>query len=105
MAQLDCGVQNCVYNKDKACSKGDIMVGGKHAHTSDDTCCESFAEKRGTDSYVSALEHPCRTIGIDCEACECKYNTDYRCFAEHVDIQGNGVCKCEQTCCATFIKK
>ena len=31
MAELKCGVENCTYNKDKYCSKGDIMVGGKHA--------------------------------------------------------------------------
>ena len=46
MAQLDCGVENCVYNKSKSWCKGDIMVGGKHAESKDDTCCESFSGKR-----------------------------------------------------------
>ena len=31
MADLKCVVENCTYNKDCLCSKGDIMVGGKHA--------------------------------------------------------------------------
>ena len=31
MADLKCSVENCVYNKDCLCSKGDIMVGNKHA--------------------------------------------------------------------------
>ena len=67
MAELKCGVENCFYNKECRCSKGDIMVGGQHADTSKDTCCESFAQKKG-DSYTSALNHPSKTISIDCEA-------------------------------------
>ena len=74
MAKLDCSAVNCVYNKEKNCCKGDIMVGGKHAENKDDTCCESFAAKRVTNAYISALEHPCRTISIDCEATQCQYN-------------------------------
>ena len=32
MAELGCGVKNCVYNKDEYCCKGDILVGGRTAH-------------------------------------------------------------------------
>ncbi len=105
MAQLDCSVQNCVHNKNEYCCRGDIMVGGKHARKEEATCCESFSPKRAEDSYVSALEHPCRTIGIDCEADKCMYNTDYKCYAEHVNIAGNGACECGQTLCRTFTKE
>ncbi len=101
MAQLDCIVDSCVYNKSECCCKGDIMVGGKHAHHEDDTCCESFSEKRG-DSYTSALEHPSKTISIDCEASKCVYNSNYKCFAQHVDIKGSGASDCRETACATF---
>ena len=38
--------ENCTYNKEHLCSKGDIMVGGKHACCCDQTCCESFVQKR-----------------------------------------------------------
>ncbi|WWR16789.1 DUF1540 domain-containing protein [Lachnospiraceae bacterium JLR.KK008] len=102
MAQLDCRAENCVYNKNQSCCKGDIMIGGKHADRKDDTCCESFSARRAENSYVSALEHPCRTISIDCEACNCMYNTNYKCHAEHVDIAGQGACDCHQTACGTF---
>ncbi len=104
MAQLDCAVENCAYNKSNCCCKGDIMVGGKRACCEDDTCCESFAnEKR--DSFTSALEHPCRTISIDCEAVRCVYNNNYKCIAEHVDIKGCGAEDCRETACATFAEK
>ncbi len=104
MAELNCKVGSCVYNKSDCCCKGDIMVGGRHADTEGKTCCESFAKQRG-ESYTSALEHPCRTISIDCEASDCAHNVNYKCVAKHVDIYGNGACECGQTTCATFKEK
>ncbi len=103
MAELRCAVVNCTYNKDKYCSKGDIMVGGKHAEKEDETCCESFAQRReGHDAYTSALSHPSRIISIDCEAVKCIYNSNYKCIAEHVDIKGSGAEDSNETACATF---
>ena len=101
MAELKCSVNTCTYYKDKYCCKGDIMVGGKHADSCKATCCESFAEKR-EGGYVSSLEHPCKTISIDCEAVKCMYNSNYKCHAEHVAIKGCGACDCKETECATF---
>lgn len=106
MADLKCGVENCTYNEDRCCCKGDIMVGGNHACCTDDTCCESFAQKReGHDAYTSSLSHPSNTISIDCEAVKCVYNSNYKCIANHVDIKGCGACDCRETACATFKEK
>ena len=104
MAELKCSVDDCAYNKSECCCKGDIMVGGKHACREDDTCCESFAEA-GSDRFTSSLEHPSRTISIDCEAADCVYNSNYKCVAEHVDIKGCGASNCKETCCSTFEEK
>ena len=104
MAELKCGVDSCSYNKEKCCCKGDIMVGGKHADCCNDTCCESFAQKKDY-SYTSSLEHPCRTISIVCEAVKCVYNSNYKCHAEHVDIKGGGANSSAGTECSTFKKK
>lgn len=101
MAELNCSVENCAYNDQSCCCKGDICVGGENADRSDATCCESFREKRA-DAYTSALEHPSRTISIDCEATRCVFNEDYKCKAEHVDIRGCGACDCGETACSTF---
>ena len=54
MAELKCKAEHCTYNKDHYCSKGDIMVGGKHAVTSEETRCESFAQKRGVKTLISS---------------------------------------------------
>ena len=101
MAELRCAAINCTYNKDRYCSKGDIMVGGSQAEKSVETCCESFVDK-SRDTYKSALNHPSKTISIDCEACKCIYNKDYKCHAERVDIGGSNACHSRETECATF---
>ena len=101
MAELGCGVKNCVYNKSEYCCKGDIMVGGKRACREDDTCCESFKD-RSIDSFSNSNEKPYKNISIDCEAENCKYNHSLRCVAEHVDIRGNGANGSKDTLCATF---
>lgn len=106
MADLKCTVETCAYNKECLCSKGDIMVGGKNAKDCEETCCESFAQRRAdNDSYTSSLNHPTRTISIDCEATRCMYNNNYKCVAEHVDIRGGDACECRETACATFKEK
>ncbi len=106
MAELKCGAESCTYNKEHLCSKGDIMVGGKHACNCEDTCCESFMVKReGEDSYTSSLSHPSSIISIDCEAVKCVYNQNYKCSAEHVDIRGAHACGSKETACATFKEK
>ncbi len=104
MAALNCSVTNCGYNNDNYCCRGDITVGGKCACNSDDTCCESFRDRQ-RDSYMNALDRPCKTISIDCEASNCMYNKDLRCHAEHVDIRGCGTEGCRETLCATFKEK
>lgn len=106
MAELKCGVENCTYNNEHYCCKGDIMVGGTHACDCQETCCESFrAQGAAGNTAKNATEHPSRTISIDCEAVRCMYNTNYKCYADHVDIRGNGANDCKETACATFTER
>lgn len=103
MAELKCSAKNCMYNADSLCAKGDIMVGGKRADSKSDTSCESFSKKRENEtSFTSSLSHPSRTISIDCEAEKCIYNSNYKCKAEHVDINGLNATSNMETACNTF---
>ena len=87
MAELKCAVDTCVYNNSECCCKGDIMVGGMRALSCEETCCESFREKKG-DRATNEAKHPSRTISIDCEAVKCISNSNYKCLADHVAIRG-----------------
>ena len=104
MAELMCKACNCSYNQEKYCCKGDIMVGGKHAVNSDDTCCESFQQKKD-GAMTNATSHPSRTISIDCEVAGCIYNSNYKCTADHVQIGGSNAGMAKETCCSTFKEK
>lgn len=101
MAMLTCDVTTCSYNEKKRCAKGDIMVGGKEAMGSKETCCESFRDQE-KDVYKSSMDHPSTIISIDCEAEHCVYNAAYKCHAQEVGITGCGAHECKQTNCATF---
>ena len=103
MADLKCAVENCYYNDQHLCSKGDIQVGGKNACTCDETCCESFSQaKEGRTSFRNSVGQPSGTIRIDCKAQKCIHNVNCECVADRVDIKGCGACDCEGTACATF---
>lgn len=105
MADLKCAVENCCYNDQHLCSKGDILVGGKNACTCDETCCESFSQaKEGRTSFRNSVGQPGGTIRIDCKAQKCIHNVNCECVADRVDIKGCGACDCEGTACATFVE-
>ena len=102
MADLKCGAENCTYNQNHLCCKGDICVGVKNASCSDETCCESFMVRKDENSYKNSTCHVTNTISIDCEAEKCMYNSNYKCTASHVDIRGCHACDCRETACDTF---
>lgn len=101
MPVLSCSAVTCVYNKEELCSKGEIKVGGEKAHEPDQTCCESFKERK--DSSMSNSEGcGCTTIGIDCEAEKCAFNEKCKCMAGVVNIGGRDACESDETRCGTF---
>ncbi|MDD2959534.1 MAG: DUF1540 domain-containing protein [Lachnospiraceae bacterium] len=104
MPSLVCSVQNCVYNNAMYCSRGDIKVGGSEAETCQETCCDSFQERKA-ESMKSSVGTPSQEIGVVCEACHCGYNEDCKCTAGQIDIAGAAACRCGETECATFTKE
>ena len=104
MPALVCSAQNCVYNKAMYCSKGDIKVGGEKATVCQDTCCDSFQERR-TESVKSSIGTPSAEIAIKCEAVNCKYNEERVCHAKPGDISGAAASKRTETGGVTFDEK
>ena len=104
MPALVCSAQNCVFNNAMYCSKGDIRVGGEDARVCQDTCCESFQERK-RESAKNSMGSPSTHIDIKCEAEHCRYNDQCVCNAKHVDISGAAACRCDETECVTFDEK
>ena len=47
MPELKCTVQTCVHNQQFLCNLDKIEVGGNKAKRSEETCCDSFQERKG----------------------------------------------------------
>ena len=101
MTFLDCSVTGCTYNAEGCCCKGDIKVAGEEAKHTAETCCESFKE-RTTDTVKDAAKRISKISDVDCEACNCVFNEDEKCAAEHIGISGGDACKCDETECSSF---
>ena len=103
MTKLDCSVVNCVYNVERCCGKGDILVEGASATSSGETCCSSFKEKmEGASNSCSCS--PKENIKVGCRAKHCKFNDESNCMctAERIGIAGGKACQCTDTECASF---
>lgn len=55
MPELKCTVQTCMHNKDFYCDLNAITVGGNSAKTAEETCCDSF-EERKSGTYSNVME-------------------------------------------------
>lgn len=53
MPDLKCTVQTCVHNYKFLCDLDKIQVGGDTAKTAQETCCDSFQERK-EGSYMNA---------------------------------------------------
>lgn len=101
MPELKCTVQTCRHNKNFLCDLDKIEVGGNNARTEQETCCDSFEERKG-DTYSNVTGEASPITNIDCKAEECKYNCDCECHAGKISVEGSNACRCEATECATF---
>ena len=46
MPELKCTVQTCVHNQQYLCALDKIQVGGENAKHPQETCCDSFQERK-----------------------------------------------------------
>ena len=103
MPALRCSAMTCIYNDGELCSKGDIRIGGSDAVHADETCCESFVERKESGMSNSMAENcGCTNIGVDCDARDCVSNEQCKCVAGAIDIEGGDACCKEDTMCSSF---
>ena len=101
MPELKCTVQTCVHNQQFLCNLDKIEVGGNKAKRSEETCCDSFQERKG-DSYSNVTGTASPTSTIDGKATDCQYNESCKCHAGKISVEGSNACHCQETECATF---
>ncbi len=103
MPELKCGVVTCVHNKENYCELDSIEVVGNSAQISEQTSCGSFMERKG-DQYSNDAKYASATSDIVCQAQECKYNEQKKCYAGKISVVGSDAQRTEETECATFKK-
>ena len=97
MTLLDCAVTGCAYNEDRCCCKGDIKVEGSEAVHQNETCCGSFVERGEKNCGCNVKEHESKKIDVACEACNCTFNENKKCSADHIGIAGGNACSCGES--------
>ena len=104
MPELKCTVQTCVHNQQYLCALDKIQVGGENAKNPQETCCDSFQERKEgiySNSMNSMNEAPDRPA-IDCKATNCMYNEQCKCHAGKISVEGGSAKTADATECATF---
>ena len=106
MPELKCTVQTCVHNKQFLCDLDKIQVGGSSAKTAQETCCDSFQERKEgyTNSYSDITGTASDCACVDCKATDCKYNHNCECNAGKISVEGSNACQCEGTECALSLR-
>ena len=56
MPELKCTVQTCLHNQNYYCDLDNIKVGGSSAKHAQDTCCDSFEERKDGNSYSNTMK-------------------------------------------------
>ena len=75
MPELKCTVQTCLHNQNYYCDLDSIKVGGSSAKHAQDTCCDSFEERKDGNSYSNTMKEASPKSEIDCKATECTMNS------------------------------
>lgn len=101
MPELKCTVQTCVHNQQYLCDLDTIRVGGENAKNPQETCCDSFQERK-EGSYMNSMKDASECSAIECKAENCMYNEACQCHAGKISVEGGSAKTCDGTECSTF---
>ncbi len=107
MPELKCTVQTCVHNQQFLCDLDKIQVGGDNAKNPQETCCDSFQERK-EGSYANSMSNSMAAgkasdcSSVDCKATKCMYNENCACHAGKISVEGGNARDAGGTECATF---
>ena len=89
MAEVRCSVASCSYNKEGGCYAHEIKVAGTGAAQEDMTCCGSFLSQQHYSNIAGNSSDRKRNDKVACSATNCKYNSNYVCSKDEIQIGGS----------------
>lgn len=108
MTKLICDVNTCVFHQQKYCTRSHIKVSGVTAKKVEETSCDSFHKKeRVNQDHIYSVEFAelgtlNRSLSINCDAKNCRYNRNELCYADEVNIGNTRAKVSKETKCETF---
>ena len=106
MPKLKCKADNCAYNYDWLCKKSFIDVDGVESKTKTQTACMSYRNISDTKKdveFASFDGKPSINTEIYCDAVNCVYEKNQKCYADRVEILAdNNDLNKRSTHCQTF---
>ena len=106
MPKLKCKADNCAYNYDWLCKKSFIDVDGVESKTKTQTACMSYCNISDTKrdvEFASFDGKPSINTEIYCDAVNCVYEKNQKCYADRVEILAdNNDLNKRSTHCQTF---
>ncbi len=105
MTDLKCSVTSCASNTNSLCRLNSINVEGESAERKDETCCSSFSPESSSMTNSISFGNARPETEIRCSAYECQYNSDTKCSASYISVQGDHASDSEETRCETFKKR
>ena len=94
MPKIKCFVKKCTYNNDQKCTRKNIDVESTDSVVKDETYCESFVPlSEMTMNYEFASFDGKKTDNVDvyCNAINCVYEKNQRCYADHIQIRNSNI--------------
>ena len=105
MSNLQCNVTTCGYNNVGCCCHTAIKVQGQDAKNCSQTRCQSFVQNNRAFSNSSSSLTPQHSLDIYCTAEQCKFNSNKKCGADRICINGDTADYMSETECSSFTKR
>lgn len=103
MPKIVCDVTKCSHNKSNICYANRINIAGGNAENSEQTNCASFLDKNHYSTLTNNTNYDSDECNaIVCNVHSCSYNHNKCCYADSIQVTGDGANLYEETSCHTF---
>ena len=94
MPKIKCLVKKCTFNNKELCTRKNIDVESCDSLIKDETYCDSFVPKDESTAFYEFSTLDTRTdrnIDVYCNAVNCVYEKNQRCYADHIQIRNSNI--------------
>lgn len=102
MQQINCNINNCLYNKSGICYSRRTDIGGINVLSQSGTWCNSFSSKISHNSLNNNANANSQCDYLTCEVKNCIHNSNTLCNLQSINVLGTKSQIYAQTKCSSF---